>query len=475
MGYPVMNSRKMLTGGAIIALGAIATVGHSASPPASAQVAPSPGATAAPIAGVTIQGFEIGDKLKLMFYERLTDVEATKWGKDTNGFQQRAELSGEFTVQDDGTISFPLLGSFQVTDKNSQYLQSTLAETFEKLTGRKGFVTILSIERPPVFVLGPVKSPGSFKYMAGMTVLHAVAMAGGFGSGIEQTGAEPFQKIEAVSQTLKRIGSAEAIAELFARRDALVAERDHVPAAPSDRLIKLVGEATAIRMIAAEVNRRASIVEARKSRLASVTDQVAAAQQELDLLSNRLGPIEGLIALRQKRANAMNQFLASGTINNNYAIQAQAELTDAQQRWQDAVNQVTQAKLRLSQVQSQKTTIDADARTELETAINQIDHDIAANGREFDTSSGILTALKVSAPGILGQPAPPTITYEVIRQTLNGPVSILAEPITVLKPGDLVRVVAASSAAPASAPGAFPDPNAIIHAGEPLPQPIAAK
>ena len=37
----------------------------------------------------------------------------------------------------------------------------------------------VALERQPVYVLGPVKNPGAYKYAPGMTVLHAVALAGG--------------------------------------------------------------------------------------------------------------------------------------------------------------------------------------------------------------------------------------------------------------------------------------------------------
>ncbi|TIU43560.1 MAG: exopolysaccharide biosynthesis protein, partial [Mesorhizobium sp.] len=88
------------------------------------------------------------------------------------GILQRPELSGEYMVQEDGTISVPLLGFIPVANRSTQQVQADLAETFEQLLGRKGLVNILSLERPPIYVLGPVKNPGSFKYAPGMTILH---------------------------------------------------------------------------------------------------------------------------------------------------------------------------------------------------------------------------------------------------------------------------------------------------------------
>jgi exopolysaccharide production protein ExoF len=64
--------------------------------------------------------FGVGDRLKLAFYERV-DVEEDKWGRTSSAsalrsILQRPELSGEYTVQEDGTITVPLLGSIPVVN-----------------------------------------------------------------------------------------------------------------------------------------------------------------------------------------------------------------------------------------------------------------------------------------------------------------------------------------------------------------------
>jgi hypothetical protein len=66
----------------------------------------------------------VGDRLKVAFYERV-EVEEDKWGRMSSasalrGIQQRPEPSGEYTVQEDGTISVPLLGSIAVANRSAQ-------------------------------------------------------------------------------------------------------------------------------------------------------------------------------------------------------------------------------------------------------------------------------------------------------------------------------------------------------------------
>jgi protein involved in polysaccharide export with SLBB domain len=380
--------------------------------------------------------FEIGDKLKLAFFENIQDVEKNKWGNAAgNGFQQHPELSGDYPVQDDGTISVPVLGQFNVLDLTPKELQTQMAEAFDNVIGRKGFVTILSIERPPIYVLGPVKNPGSYTYSPGMTVLHAVTLAGGFP---RQDTPEPWQKMEKVRETTKRYGTLELLSELLTRRTVLKAERDHTKPIPPQQLFDLVGPTKATALIAAEIDRQSAIVSARNARLQSAAEGVKAAQQDVDLLSNQSRSIESIdanIAALKRRAAGVEQLYNKGALNNNLLIETKSRVADAERNRQDMIIQLAQAKQRLVTAQQDQAKLEADRRGELDTQILSISQQIADANRETATSEGILGALQVQYT----LPAS-AITYEIVRQTTKGPVAFAANGMSTLIPGDLVQV-----------------------------------
>ncbi len=400
--------------------------------------------TTAPQPPTTGARFEVGDKFKIAFYERIDDIEKNKWGRPGSalqGFQQRPELTGEYAVQDDGTISLPLLGSFVVADRSPGDLQAALANAFEKLTARKGFVTILSLERPPVYVLGPVKNAGSYKYVPGMTVLHTIALAGGF----DRNNIEPWQRVEAVREVEKRRDAIEIMLKAVAREAVLKSERDGSAVKVTPQLLQLVSETEARKLIANEVERHAPIAAARRNRERALAASADAAKQEVQMLSNRLQPIDGLIKLREKRVVAMRTLLRQGTINNLVMVQAQSELSDAEQRRQDAVNQYAMAQQRAALVEQEQAKLQADTRTDIETEIMAVEQQIAGNERVFATSDGVLGALRVTpaqyAPST-GVPRVPRYAYEIVRQRGSaGPIALPATGMTTLQPGDLVRVV----------------------------------
>jgi protein involved in polysaccharide export with SLBB domain len=391
--------------------------------------------TTEPPAG-TGKHFEIGDKLKLAFFENVEDAEKKKWGNAAGtGFQQHPELSGDYPVEDDGTISVPVLGTFKVLDLTPQDLQAQMAEVFNKALGRKGFVTIVSINRPPIYVLGPVKNPGSYAYSPGMTVLHAVTLAGGFP---RQDAADPWQKMERVRETTKRYSTLESLSELLTRQIVLKAERDHTEPVPPRQLVDLVGPTNAAAMIAAEVGRRSAIVSARNTRLQSAAEAVKAAQQEVDMLSTKSRSIEAMdanIGALKQRAEGIEQLYNRGQLTNNLLIETKSRVADAERTRQDSIIQLTQAKQHLVTVQQDQAKLEADTRGELETQILTINEQIANASRENAASEGILGALQVRYT-----PPASAITYEIVRQTPKGPVAFTANGMSTLIPGDLVRL-----------------------------------
>ncbi|MAZ76240.1 MAG: hypothetical protein CMH31_02945 [Micavibrio sp.] len=90
------------------------------------------------------------------------------------------ELSGDYRVGSEGSIAFPLIG-----DINVEGLTLRQAEEAIKVKLRQGYlkkpsVSIEIAESRPFYILGEVRRPGSYNYIAGMSVLQAVAISGGF-------------------------------------------------------------------------------------------------------------------------------------------------------------------------------------------------------------------------------------------------------------------------------------------------------
>jgi len=92
-----------------------------------------------------------------------------------------SNLSGDFTVDAVGNIAMPLVGNIPA----SGVTVKTLAKRIEEKLKQDAYMQNPSVATEvqtfrPYYVLGEVRQPGEFPYTTGLTVLSAVARAGGY-------------------------------------------------------------------------------------------------------------------------------------------------------------------------------------------------------------------------------------------------------------------------------------------------------
>ncbi len=90
------------------------------------------------------------------------------------------DLSGEFEVSGAGVVSLPLIGAVPAQGNSIKQLEDLVEAKLADGYLRNPRVTIEVLNYRPFYVMGEVKEPGSYPYVSGMTVLNAVALAGGF-------------------------------------------------------------------------------------------------------------------------------------------------------------------------------------------------------------------------------------------------------------------------------------------------------
>ena len=84
-------------------------------------------------------------------------------------------------VRPDGKISLPLINDVQAAGSTPQQLAATVTEKLRKfITEPQVTVIVTQINSQRVFVVGEVLRAGAFPLIPGMTVLQALASAGGF-------------------------------------------------------------------------------------------------------------------------------------------------------------------------------------------------------------------------------------------------------------------------------------------------------
>jgi protein involved in polysaccharide export with SLBB domain len=126
----------------------------------------------------------------------------------------RADLSGEFEIRSSGKIALPLIGEIPAAGLTIPQLETSIAGELSRIE-RNPVVTISYSNLRPVFVLGYVRSPSAVPFRPGMTVLQAVSVSGGYGTG----------RLDSIDTQLEAIRARESRDALLVRRDTLLARK----------------------------------------------------------------------------------------------------------------------------------------------------------------------------------------------------------------------------------------------------------
>jgi len=89
-------------------------------------------------------------------------------------------LTGEYTLDGNGVLAFPLIGNVEASGQTPSQLQRAIASKLDPDYLQNPSVSAEVITRRPFYVVGEVQKPGNYPYVPDMTVLNAVAMAGGY-------------------------------------------------------------------------------------------------------------------------------------------------------------------------------------------------------------------------------------------------------------------------------------------------------
>src|SRR5690606_23570592 len=110
---------------------------------------------------------------------------------------RRTELDRRMTVDAEGNIIVPLIGEVRAAGLSLAALRASLKELLATSDAVRGAdITLEIVEYRPFYIYGSVTKAGAYPYRPGMSVRHALALAGGLGQIGQSIGATPVQAAE---------------------------------------------------------------------------------------------------------------------------------------------------------------------------------------------------------------------------------------------------------------------------------------
>jgi protein involved in polysaccharide export with SLBB domain len=125
---------------------------------------PATGAVAVPATASvadSVYKLDTGDKLRVIVFGEM-------------------DLGGEYEVDGSGYVSLPLIGQLKAGGLAVGEFETTMKAALEDGYLRNARVSVEVINYRPFYILGQVNKPGEYPYVNGMSVLNAVAVAGGY-------------------------------------------------------------------------------------------------------------------------------------------------------------------------------------------------------------------------------------------------------------------------------------------------------
>ncbi|MFC0807933.1 polysaccharide biosynthesis/export family protein [Ensifer sp. P24N7] len=360
----------------------------------------------------------------------------------TFDFLDDADLPVTATVSGAGVAQFPLIGGVEVVGL-------TVPEALAKLRGeyRRRDVLVdpkISLDIStfrPIFVLGEVKTPGSFPFYSGLTVEQAIGLAGGMqvaaASASDRIVARARLRAEAEAANAEIIHEAIYAARLVAQlkssdkidlADVPQVARDYVNGVPLDGVIEL--EEKILRAdLAANKSQAQILAEGITQSEGGIEILNQLILQQKDVVQNSKEDVERIATLRKRGLNTESDLSRA----ENNASAEQAQLLETFATLARSRQELSGLKLQLAKLAADR---EKDILTQLqarEIAIKKL-----ISGKHSAEEQILLMAAVAEDESKKNQIS---YTYEIRRNPVGGtPTSIKASTLTELVPGDVLMV-----------------------------------
>ena len=358
-------------------------------------------------------------------------IRVVQWNAGSSTFEEWTALSGDYVVGADGTVNFPMLGAVEGTGKSSADLAASLGTTLQQTLGLSTAptVTVEVSAYGPIYVTGDVGTPGEYPFAPNLTVVKALALAGGERRTADAA-ARPEREMLTTSGTLQVLQ--DEYRRLLVRRarlDAELAGEDAIAVPPE------LAEADDLNaLLAAE----AAILSAQRRQAAaqssSLADQITLLNRQIDAFGQKATGTEAQLVLAREQLEKVTALSDDGLALASRVASLQTSVSDLESRLLDTQTTTMQAQQDIAAAEREQAQLTDQHLSDLSLERQTVDGQIAALQLKITTQQGLVQEAALftglSVPGN----AAPTISYTIVR---NGE-EVAADLNTSIEAGDVV-------------------------------------
>lgn len=370
--------------------------------------------------GPDVYKLDRGDRVRLSVYDR-------------------EDLSGDYRVSDKGQIRVPQLGSFDAKGKTTSELEEELRHVYERMMQRPGYITVDVSERRPFFVVGLIGKPGAYPFVPGMTVMHAMAYAGG----VYRPASGSYLAGEMAREQSRLQQSAEELARLTVRRARLIAEREgrdtlEMPA----KVVELVGPPAAQEILKQEtevLHRQLSALNREETMQKSALEGT---RREVRALELELAQVAEQRRIRDVQLSELQKLAGRGLTTQQRLFDTQLAMALLERDGQAAIAAIARAERSVEKAQRDLDMVRMERNLKIDQEMALLEESVTKSKSMLDSSRRFIEQVGgVPAGALMKETSQPSVTFEIMRRDEAGSVQMMAaDESTTMQPGDVLRV-----------------------------------
>jgi polysaccharide export outer membrane protein len=343
----------------------------------------------------------------------------------------QSELSGDFTIDGDGAIQLPLTGPIKVADLTVTECRERIYKLLSDGILSKPAMAVRIGEMRPIYVLGDVRSPGTYPYRYSTTVKSALAAAGD----------EPAPVLQPALFG-EYLQAEQRVRELQSQRWALLVRAGRFEAERQGKttfVLPISGDVNAemIEMFKEEGEALKASTEDRQSQIEAFQAQKARYKESLAALEAELAVVNKRVALAREKTEMYEEVERRGYGRRLAMIDASlAESSHAGDQWR-LRSEIASRNAQIAEIDTRIGELQSAHRKQIRAELYEVRQRLREIDAALPTARELRDARLVLARGTPAEQAP---RFSITR-TRNGSTSVIqATDTTLIEPGDVIEV-----------------------------------
>ncbi|WP_198021621.1 polysaccharide biosynthesis/export family protein [Mesorhizobium sp. WSM3224] len=369
-------------------------------------------------------------------------ISIIQWNPSKGEYQRWEALSGDFLVSNQGTIGLPVVGSLDVGGRTNTEVAAQISAALHDKMGliSPPEVSVEIAQYPSIYVVGAVTTPGAYQFRPDLTVLQAVALAGGrYRPPLEKAGQGGISLLgELTTIRTKKLRLLGRIARLQAELSG-----DAEIRFPAELTSNDAGD-VAGQVMALERSLFTARASEKTRQVEKLSDLRNMYTNELNMLASKSKDSGEEIAQTETEVAKITKLVEQGIVTSSRWAELRRVLGQMRAEHAQGDIEAMRARQGLSETTRQEFSISDQRQTEAATQLRDAQSELTeARTREY-TIRQLLLADSTVVPGAPSD-GNSDLKLVIVRQDRQGPKELSASETTPLAPGDVVKVYVASS------------------------------